>query len=148
LRSAMVMSADRGGVFDQLLRLVRFGLGGHAGSGEQFVSWIHAQDFIRSIEFLISGKNFAGVVNIASPNPVRNREFMGALRRAWGARIGLPSPKYLLELGCLLLRTETELILKSRRVVPGRLLKSGFCFSFPDWPEAARELVDRWRKYA
>jgi len=145
LRSAMTMSPDPGGIFAELLRLVRFGLGGTAGSGEQFVSWIHEADFIRSVEFLMAHEEMEGAVNLASPCPLPNREFMRALRRAWGTRMGLPAPRPLLELGALFLRTETELILKSRRVVPGRLLRAGFKFQFPEWPEAARELVGRWK---
>lgn len=146
LRSAMTMSPDPGGIFATLLHLVRFGLGGTAGSGEQFVSWIHDLDFIRSIEFLIAHEELDGPINLAAPSPVPNREFMQALRQAWGTRVGLPAPQPMLELGALLLRTETELILKSRRVVPGRLLGAGFDFYFPAWPKAARDLVERWRK--
>jgi uncharacterized protein len=145
LRSAMVMSPDRGGIFGELLRLVRLGLGGTAGSGEQFVSWIHGEDFLRSVEFLIAGEQFVGPFNIAAPNPLPNREFMRDLRRAWGAPFGLPATRWMLELGAFFLRTETELILKSRRVVPGRLLGAGFEFQFPNWPAAARDLVSRWR---
>ncbi|MFZ0585102.1 MAG: DUF1731 domain-containing protein, partial [Candidatus Sulfotelmatobacter sp.] len=145
LRSAMTMSPDPGGIFAELLRLVRFGLGGTAGSGEQFVSWIHEADFIRSIEFLMAHEEIDGPVNLAAPNPLPNREFMRTLRQAWGVPLGLPAPSLLLELGAVFLRTETELILKSRRVVPGRLLREGFEFQFPEWPGAARELVGRYR---
>jgi uncharacterized protein (TIGR01777 family) len=145
LRSAMTMSPDRGGIFAELLRLVSLGLGGTAGSGDQYVSWIHEADFIRSIEFLMAHEEFEGPVNLAAPNPLPNRDFMRALRRAWGTRVGLPAPRPLLELGAVFLRTETELILKSRRVVPGRLLRGGFEFQFPEWPGAARDLVERWR---
>jgi uncharacterized protein len=146
LRSAMVMSPDRGGVFDTLLRLVRFGLGGASGSGRQFVSWIHDEDFTRAIDFLIAHHELNGIVNLASPNPLPNRDFMSELRDAWGARIGLPATEWMLEAGAVFLRTETELVLKSRRVVPGRLLESGFGFAFPDWPSAVDDLVARWRK--
>jgi uncharacterized protein len=145
LRSAMIMSPDRGGVFDTLLRLVRFGLGGAAGSGQQFISWLHDADFLSAIEFLITCDQFEGCVNLSSPNPVSNREFMRALRGAWGIRMGLPAKKWMLEIGSIFLRTETELVLKSRRVVPGRLLKAGFQFQFPDWAAAAHNLVARWR---
>ena len=145
LRSAMTMSPDRGGIFDTLLRLVRFGLGGPAGSGKQFVSWIHEEDFARAIEFLIEHEEIAGAVNLAAPEPLPNREFMQALRRAWGARVGLPASPWMLEAGAILLRTETELILKSRRVVPGRLLAAGFRFRFPYWRVAAEDLVRRRR---
>ena len=90
-------------------------------------------------------EEFEGPVNLAAPNPLPNRDFMRSLRRAWGTRVGLPAPRPLLELGAVFLRTETELILKSRRVVPGRLLRGGFEFQFPEWPGAARDLVERWR---
>ena len=146
LRSAIIMSPDRGGAFDMLLKLVRFGLGGRAGDGRQHVSWIHDQDFIRSILWLIDHDGVEGPVNLAAPNPVPNSEFMQALRAAWGIGFGLPATTWMLEIGAFLLRTETELILKSRRVVPGRLLESGFDFNFPGWAEAAQDLCSRWRK--
>jgi uncharacterized protein (TIGR01777 family) len=146
LRSAMVMSPDRGGVFDMLLRLVRFRLGGASGSGRQFVSWIHDEDFTRAIDFLIAHHELDGIVNLSAPNPLSNRDFMAELRHAWGTRVGLPATEWMLEAGAVFLRTETELILKSRRVVPGRLLEAGFGFAFPDWPSAADDLVQRWRR--
>ena len=146
MRSAMVMGPNPDGIFAELLRLVRLGLGGAAGSGQQFVSWIHAEDFLQSVAYLIDHQEIRGPVNIAAPNPLPNREFMRALRRAWGTPIGLPSTKWMLELGAAVLRTETELILKSRRVVPDRLLQSGFQFQFPDWPKAAQDLVAAWRR--
>jgi uncharacterized protein len=145
LRSAMVMSPDRGGVFDALLRLVRFGLGGTAGSGRQFISWIHDADFLSAIESLIAHDQLEGCVNLSSPNPVSNRDFMRTLRGVWGTRIGLPATKWMLEIGAIFLRTETELVLKSRRVIPGRLVKAGFQFRYPDWAAAAQDLVARWR---
>lgn len=146
LRSAVTFSADKGGTFDVLSALVRRGLGGTNGSGSQIVSWVHGRDFARAVEFLIADESFSGVVNIASPNPLPNREFMQALRRAWGVPIGLPAPKWLTEVGSFLMRTESELVLKSRYVVPGRLEAAGFRFLFPDWSKAAEELVGRWRK--
>jgi len=145
LRSAMTMSPAQGGVFDVLLGLVRRGLGGPNGDGRQYVSWIHDQDFVRSLYWLIDHEEIEGAVNLASPNPVPNAEFMRILRRAWGARFGLPATKWMLEIGAFFLRTETELILKSRRVVPGRLLQSGFEFQFPAWSETATDLCRRWR---
>lgn len=145
LRSAMIMSPDRGGIFDTLLRLVRFGLGGTAASGQQFISWVHDADFLSSIEFLIAHDELDGCVNISSPHPLPNREFMRAMRQAWGARIGLPATRWMLEIGTFFLRTETELVLKSRRVIPGRLVDAGFQFQFPHWPTAARDLIARWR---
>jgi uncharacterized protein len=144
LRSAMTMSTDHGGVFDVLLRLVRFGLGGKVGDGRQFVSWIHEQDFVSAVEWLIDHDDFSGPVNLSSPNPLPYSEFMSALRSARGVPVGLPATKWMLEIGTFLLRTESELVLKSRRVVPTRLLDSGFRFRFPTWPEAARDLCRRW----
>jgi uncharacterized protein len=146
LRSAMIMSPDRGGVFNTLLTLVRLGLGGASGSGKQFVSWIHDRDFLESIDYLMAHDDFEGAINIASPNPIPNAEFMAALRKAWGTRIGLPATEWMLEIGAIFIRTETELILKSRRVIPGRLLAHGFHFDFPDWAAASQNLVQRWRK--
>jgi len=145
LRSAMVMSPDRGGIFDVLLTLVRVGLGGASGNGRQFVSWIHEQDFVNAIDHLIANPNISGCINLSSPNPIPNAEFMSALRSAWGIRVGLPATDWMLRIGALFLRTETELILKSRRVVPTRLLHDGFRFRFPEWPAASRDLVRRWK---
>lgn len=144
LRSAMVMSPDRGGIFDTLLRLIRMGLGGKAGNGRQFVSWIHDQDFTRAIEFLVRA-NLEGCVNVSAPCPLPNAEFMRLLRVAYGRPVGLPATEWMLGIGAFLMRTETELILKSRRVVPGRLLEAGFHFQFPEWPQAAQDLTTRWR---
>lgn len=145
LRSAMIMSPDRGGVFDTLSRLARLRLGGKAGSGRQYVSWIHEQDFKRAIDFLIANETIEGVANVASPSPLPNSEFMQRLREAWGITHGLPATERMLEVGAFFLRTETELILKSRRVVPGLLLKCGFRFDFPNWAEASKDLVRRWQ---
>ncbi|HLG16853.1 MAG TPA: TIGR01777 family oxidoreductase [Blastocatellia bacterium] len=145
MRSAIVMSPGRGGAFDILLRLVRHGLGGRAGDGRQYVSWVHDRDFARAVRWLIDHEEIEGPVNLAAPNPVPNAEFMRALREEWGIHAGLPVSEWMLEVGALFLRTETELVLKSRRVVPGRLLESGFAFEFPEWREAARNLGRRWR---
>jgi len=144
LRSAMVMSPDGGGVFDVLLGLVRRGLGGRQGDGRQFVSWVHDRDFVRAVSWLID-HDLAGPVNVAAPHPVPNAEFMQTLRSAWGTRFGLPASRWMMAFGAVALRTETELVLKSRRVVPGRLLASGFTFEFPTWAEAAADLCRRWR---
>jgi uncharacterized protein (TIGR01777 family) len=146
LRSAMVMSPDRGGVFDTLLILVRYGLGGQSGDGRQYVSWIHDQDFIRAIEWLIEHEELKGAINLVAPNPLPNTEFMRTLRKAWGSAIGLPAAKWMLEIGAFFLRTETELILKSRRVISRKLPEAGFQFQFPGWEEAARDLCQRWRE--
>ncbi len=145
VRSAMTMSPDRGGIFDVLLGLVRKGLGGASGDGRQFVSWIHDTDFIHAIYWLIEHNELTGPINLTSPNPLPNAEFMRVLREAWGMRIGLPASAWMLALGAFFMRTETELILKSRRVVPGRLLQSGFQFQFPTWKLAAEDLCRRRR---
>ncbi len=140
LRSAMTLSPDSGGVFDTLLRLARHGLGGSAGHGRQFMSWIHYEDFIAAVRWLIERDDIEGVVNVAAPNPLPNAEFMRILREACGVPFGLPANKWMLEIGAAFMRTETELILKSRRVVPARLLEHGFRFKYPDWRDAARDL--------
>ena len=145
MRSAVVMTPNPEGVFEILLRLVRFGLGGIQGSGQQFVSWIHDQDFSKAIDWLIHHEELAGPINLSSPNPVPNATLMANLRKAWGARMGLPATKWMLEIGAFLMRTETELILKSRKVVPTRLLESGFEFEYPEWTKAAFDLCQRWR---
>jgi uncharacterized protein (TIGR01777 family) len=140
LRSAMTLSPDAGGVFDTLLGLVRHGLGGSAGDGRQFMSWIHYEDFIAAVRWLIDRDDIEGVVNIAAPNPLPNAAFMQTLREACGIPLGLPAKKWMLEIGAVFMRTETELILKSRRVVPARLLTHGFKFTYPYWRDAALDL--------
>jgi uncharacterized protein (TIGR01777 family) len=146
LRSAILMSPQAGGAFEMLLRLVRFGLGGRSGDGRQYVSWIHEGDFVRAVSWLIEHETFDGPVILASPNPLPNTDFMCGLRQAWGRSFGLPASDWMLELGAFFLRTETELIQKSRRVVAGRLTRAGFSFQFPTWPEAARDLCRKWRE--
>ncbi len=141
LRSAMIMSPDQGGIFDTLRGLVQLGLGGPAAHGRQYISWIHHEDFVAALYWIIEHTDLADVVNVAAPNPLPNREFMRVLRNACGIPIGLPATNWMLELGAFFLRTETELILKSRRVVPGRLLQSGFTFRHPTWSEAADALT-------
>jgi hypothetical protein len=145
LRTSMVVSPAPGSVFAVLSNLVRVGLGGTQGNGRQYVSWIHEADYARALQFLIDHEEIEGPVNLAAPNPLVNREFMRALREAWGMPNGLPAPAPLLALGMFFLRTEPELVLKSRRAVPGRLLGAGFQFEFPEWPEAAEDLVRQWR---
>jgi uncharacterized protein len=145
MRSAITFSPVPGNPFAVLLNLVRAGLGGTQGNGRQFVSWIHEYDFARAVEFLIAHQELDGAINIAAPNPLPNREFMSILRDAYGMPNGFPAPALLIEIGAFFLRTESELVLKSRRVVPGRLLDAGFQFEFPDWPTAAEDLVRRWR---
>ena len=145
LRAAMVMSPDRGGVFGVLLRLVRLGLGGPVSGGRQYVSWIHDGDFVRAVAWIIEHERVEGAINLAAPHPLPHADFMRALRRAWGAPVGLPATAWMVEVGAFFLRTESELVLKSRRVVPGRLTSEGFAFEFPTWSEAAQDLCRRWR---
>jgi uncharacterized protein (TIGR01777 family) len=144
LRSAITFSPTPGNALQVFLNLVRLSFGGAQGSGRQFVTWIHETDFARAVEFIIGHEELAGPINLAAPNPLPNREFMEVLRDAYGIPNGLPIPSLAMEIGAFLLRTESELVLKSRRVVPGRLLDAGFEFQFPDWPEAAADLVDQW----
>ena len=146
MRTSLVFSPTRGNVFEVLSNLVRFGLGGTQGNGRQYVSWMHEADYARAVEFLIDHEEIAGAVNLAAPNPLPNREFMEALRDAWEMPNGLPAPAPLIAIGTFFLRSEPELVLKSRRVVPGRLLNAGFHFEFPTWREAAADLVRRWRR--
>ena len=101
---------------------------------------------MRAIDWIVRNDAISGAVNLAAPNPLPNAAFMRELRRAWGIPIGLPSPGWMLEIGARLLGTETELVLKSRFVVPGKLAASGFTFDFPDWDAAARDLCARWRR--
>ncbi len=140
MRSAMVMTPDAGGIFDTLKRLARFGLGGSAAGGHQYVSWIHGEDFTRSLYWIMRHEALDGPINLAAPEPIPYSAFMAALRHAVGARVALPATRWMVEIGAFALRTESELVLKSRRVVPGRLLESGFAFHFPCWPDAVSDL--------
>ncbi len=146
LRTAMVMSPDAGGLWDVLLGLTRAGLGGPIAGGRQFISWIYDRDFARAVEFLMQHDDIDGAVNLAAPNPLSQRDFMAALRAALGARFGLPATQWMVEVGAFFLRTDTELILKSRRVIPTHLLSAGFSFDFPEWPAAAKDLIERHRR--
>ena len=144
MRTAMVMSATRGGAFHALLRHVRLGFG-RFGDGRQYMSWIHEWDFVRAIRWLMDN-DIDGAVNLAAPHPLPNHEFTRELREAWGTMpLAIPTSGLVLEVGVRLARTEKELVLKSRRVVPARLLEHGFTFDYPDWHHAARELCTRWK---
>jgi uncharacterized protein len=145
LRSGMVLNPRPGSVFAVLSSLVRAGLGGTQGNGRQFVSWIHETDYARAVELLIAREDLEGPFNMSAPNPLPNREFMAELREAWEMPNGLPAPALFIKLGAIFLRTEPELVLQSCRAVPGRLLEAGFEFAFPEWAEAAEDLVRLWR---
>jgi len=143
LRTAMVMSPWHQSVLPILTKLVRRRLGGPAGHGRQFISWIHYFDFLNALQFIAANPDLSGPVNISAPNPLPNRDFMRELRLASGVGFGLPSPRWLLEIGAFLMRTESELLLKSRNVVPERLLDAGFQFRFPNWHSALQNLSSR-----
>jgi len=143
-RSAIVMIPGVSWL-GKLTNLMRWGLGGTEGPGTQFMSWIHQIDFVRAVEFLIGRGDMEGAVNVCSPNPLPNREFLRVLRSAFGVHIAPPLPEWTLRVGSILMRTEAELVLKSRRVIPGRLLAAGFEFAYPDWPAAIRDLAGRGR---
>jgi NAD dependent epimerase/dehydratase family enzyme len=145
LRAAMVMTPDKGGVFSVLSRMARLGLGGPVAGGEQYVSWIHEDDFTAAVRFVIDQDSVTGPVNLAAPWPVPQRDFMRELRAAWGVPIGLPATRWMAGLGALAIGSDTELLLKSRRVVPAVLTAAGFEFRHGTWPDAARDLVRRAR---
>jgi uncharacterized protein len=141
MRAAMVLGTAKNSVFPILLRLTQLGLGGKMGDGRQFVSWIHEKDFCRAVEWLITHDESNGAINIAAPNPVTNAVMMKIFRDVCGMRNGLPATKWMLEIGAFFLRTETELIIKSRRVVSRQLPESGFTFCFPSMREALEDLL-------
>jgi uncharacterized protein (TIGR01777 family) len=143
LRSAMVLGLGANSVFPALRRLVRLGLGGAMGGGRQYVSWIHETDFCRAIDWLIEREDISGAINLAAPAPVTNREMMRTLRKLCGAPIGLPAAPWMLEVGAFVLRTETELIIKSRRVISKRLGDGGFTFRYRTISDAMEELLNR-----
>lgn len=138
LRSAIVLGKE-GGALTPFGRLVRLGLGGTQGNGRQMFSWIHEEDLFEIIRFIQAG-DMDGVVNCAAPTPLLNREIMKALRQALHVPIGLPAPAFLLTIGAWFLRTETELLLKSRWVVPTRLIKAGYRFKYTTIQEALADL--------
>lgn len=141
LRTSMMMSHDRGGVFEMLCRLARCGLGGTIGNGQQYVAWIHSSDMVHAIAWLIEQSELEGPINLSAPQPLPNQQFMRYLRQALGIRFGVPIPSPLMQIGAWMLRTEAELVLKSRNVMPQRLLEHGFRFEYPSWPEALANLV-------
>ncbi len=141
MRSAIVMATDKDGAFEIFCGLARKGLGGKLGGGKQFVSWIHEADFCRSIDFLIERPEFDGPVNLCSPNPLIQSEFARALREALHVPFGLPAARWMVDLGTWVMNADSELVMKSRRVVPMRMLQAGFEFRFPTWAEAAKDLV-------
>ncbi|ANU16283.1 TIGR01777 family protein [Planococcus maritimus] len=138
LRIAIVLGD--GGVMEPYRKLVKYGLGGKQGNGRQMFSWIHIEDLYRMVRFVQHRDELAGVFNAAAPNPVTNKEWMKILRQSMNRRTGLPASKWMLETGAAALRTETELILKSRWVVPERLVREGFRFRYPALGNALADL--------
>lgn len=139
LRTAVTLG--QGGVMSPYLNLLKAGLGGKHGTGKQMYSWVHMEDVCRMIEWLWENKELEGVFNCAAPNPVTNEQFMSELRKVTGHRVGLPAPAWLLELGAWLIRTETELMLKSRWVVPSRAIKEGFTFKYETLNKAFADII-------
>ncbi len=139
LRTSIVLGKE-GGAFIPLKTLAKIGFGGKQGSGNQFISWIHEDDFANAIDFIIE-KELGGIINIVSPEPIRNADFMHKLRKAVNFPFGIAINKFFLEIGSFFIRTETELVLKSRNVIPKRLWKNGFRFKFGDIDEAFRDLM-------
>ena len=139
LRTSIVLGKN-GGAFIPLKTLAKIGFGGKQGNGNQFVSWIHEEDFANAVDFIIQ-KEMTGIVNVVSPQPVRNADFMQKLRKAVGFPFGIPLNTFLLEIGSFIIRTQPELVLKSRNVIPKRLLDNGFKFKFEDIDEAFKDLI-------
>jgi uncharacterized protein len=143
MRLAMTLGTGKDGIWNAFATLVRLGFGGPMADGKQFVSWVHVRDFVRATHWLIEHPELEGVINIAAPNPLPNGQFLSALRRALHVPYALPVARWQLRLGGLITGTEPELLLKSRRVVPQKLLDSGFTFDFPNWDHAARDIARR-----
>ncbi|MBC6696800.1 TIGR01777 family oxidoreductase [Hymenobacter sp. BT190] len=140
LRTAIVLGAD-GGALPMLARLARWGLSTPHGHGRQWVSWLHLEDFCRAVEFLVAHPALVGAFNLCAPEPLPNAALMVLLDAHYRPRWHLPQPRWLLEFGAFLLRTETELLLKSRKVVPQRLLEAGFRFRYPGCSQALNDLL-------
>ena len=130
LRMSITMGIN-GGVYLRFKNLVRFGLGGKMGNGNQMMSWIHVEDIARAISFIIENEHINGIINVTSPHPVSNTDFMAAVRKAMYMPFGLPTPRWFLAFGAFVIGTETELILKSRWVIPQKLINAGYQFKYP-----------------
>lgn len=143
MRLGMVLGLERGTVFRVLRRLTQLRLGGPMAGGQQFVSWIHEVDFCRAVDWLLAHDEVSGPVNVVAPTPITNRAMMADFRRACDVRVGLPATAWMLEIGSFFLRTETELVIKSRRVVPKRLQDAGFEFRYHTFGPAIDELNAR-----
>ncbi|MGI4763032.1 MAG: TIGR01777 family oxidoreductase [Janthinobacterium lividum] len=140
LRTSIVLGPD-GGAFPVMARLARFGLCSPQASGQQWISWLHVADFCRAVEFLAQADNLSGPVNLCASYPLPNYAFNALLCQHLRPPLRLPQPRWLLEIGAFVLRTETELILKSRKVYPERLLDAGFQFEYPTCESAVTDLL-------
>jgi uncharacterized protein len=139
----MAITLGPGGILIPYFNLLKFGLGGRQGSGTQMFSWIHIEDTCRMIKWIIDHKNLEGVYNCCSPNPVSNKEFMSVLRRATGHVLGLPAYSWMLKLGAPVIGTEVELVLKSRWVLPTKILETGFNFKYPLLKDAFTDIISK-----
>lgn len=139
LRTSIVLGKN-GGAFVPLKTLAKIGFGGKQGKGNQYISWIHEKDFARAIAFIIE-KQLTGIVNIVSPKPIPNCDFMATLRQTIKMPIGIPIPEFLLKMGAKIIKTETELVLKSRNVISKRLQENGFQFEYDTLEKAIRNLI-------
>ena len=137
----MAITLGEGGVIIPYLNLLKYGLGGRQGSGQQMYSWVHIEDVCRSIEWFFDHPELEGVYNVAAPGPVSNQEFMTTLRTATGHRTGLPAYAWMLRIGAALIGTETELVLKSRWVLPAKLAATGFVFRYPRLDNALKAII-------
>ncbi|HVI43625.1 MAG TPA: TIGR01777 family oxidoreductase [Chitinophaga sp.] len=141
LRIGITLGWQPGGVMQPFLNLVKYGLGGQQGNGRQMLNWIHITDLCGIINWLYTQEQLSGIFNCTAPNPVPNKVFMQTLRSSAGRKLGLPAPAPLLSIGAALIGTETELLLKSRWVVPARLLKEGYSFQFPRIQESVTDIL-------
>ena len=139
VRTSIVLGKN-GGAFIPLKRLTQLGFGGKNGNGNQFVSWIHELDFARAISFIIE-KRLEGNINVVSPKPQRNVDFMRELRKAVGIPFGIPISENMLKIGAKIIQTEPELVLKSRNVIPKRLTENGFTFEYHNLEKAFKNLL-------
>lgn len=146
LRTSIVLG--HGGALNAIVDLARLGGGGHQGDGGQMFSWIHLHDVHRAVRHLIAHDEISGPVNLATPEPVTNRQLMRSVRAHFGGlgrRVGLPTPTWATELGGRVIRTEPELVLKSRWAHPGVLLGSGFTWRFAELDAALADIASRTR---
>ena len=142
VRMAFFISPIKKGYFDVLRTMVKRGMGGPIAGGQQYISWIHYIDFIRVIEFIMSNEAISGVLNVGSPNPITQKEFMSQFRKACDVSFYFPITKGMSELGAIFMKTDTELVLKSRRMIPKKLLSHNFQFQYPDWPSTLEDILN------